>query len=130
MDYMFSLARNDRLEEAIIPELISATIDSTRTGETARGFMEFRYTTPGQLEPRTPRHRQSRGDRRRGQSALCRHLAGAERGRCAASLRNGLLRARRQGGSHQGAPPRPVRRPHLNGYHAGQPVPFVVPLHG
>ena len=31
----------------------------------------------GQLEPRTPRHRQGRGDRRQGQSSLHRHLAQA-----------------------------------------------------
>jgi hypothetical protein len=33
---VFGLARNDRLETAIIPEPITATIDSIRTGKTAR----------------------------------------------------------------------------------------------
>ena len=41
------LARNDRLEKAIVPELITATIDSIRTGKTARRFKDFRYTTLG-----------------------------------------------------------------------------------
>src|SRR5476651_254875 len=31
VDYVFGLARNDRLEQAIIPELISATIESLRS---------------------------------------------------------------------------------------------------
>ena len=74
------------------------------------------------LEPRTPRHRQGRGDRRRGQPALCRHLAQAQRGRRATSLREGLLRARRYGEPHQGMPARPVRRPDVHRDHAGQPA--------
>ena len=45
VDYVFGLARNDRLEKAIVPELITATIDSIRTGKTARCFKDFRYTT-------------------------------------------------------------------------------------
>ena len=45
VDYVFGLARNDRLERAIIPELITATIDSIRTGTTARRFKDFTYTT-------------------------------------------------------------------------------------
>ena len=45
VDYVFGLARNDRLEKAIIPELITATIESIRTGRTARCFKDFSYTT-------------------------------------------------------------------------------------
>ena len=45
VDYVFGLARNDRLEKAIIPELITATIESIRTGRTARCFKDFNYTT-------------------------------------------------------------------------------------
>ena len=45
VDYVFGLARNDRLEKAIIPELITATIESIRTGKTARCFKDFSYTT-------------------------------------------------------------------------------------
>jgi hypothetical protein len=44
VDYVFGLARSDRLEKAIIPELITAMIDSIRTGRTARCFKDFRYT--------------------------------------------------------------------------------------
>jgi len=45
VDYVFGLARNDRLDKAIIPELITATIESIRTGRTARCFKDFSYTT-------------------------------------------------------------------------------------
>ena len=45
VDYVFGLARNDRLEQAIIAELISATIESIRTGKTARCFKDFSYAT-------------------------------------------------------------------------------------
>jgi hypothetical protein len=45
VDYLFGLARNDRLEKAIVPELISATIESIRTGKTARSFKDFTYKT-------------------------------------------------------------------------------------
>jgi hypothetical protein len=44
---VFGLARNDRLEQAIIPELIAATIESIRTGKTARCFKDFSYATLG-----------------------------------------------------------------------------------
>jgi len=45
VDYVFGLARNNRLEEAIIPELITATAESIRTGKTARCFKDFYYAT-------------------------------------------------------------------------------------
>jgi hypothetical protein len=47
VDYVFGLARNDRLEQAIIPELITATIESIRTGKMARCFKDFTYATRG-----------------------------------------------------------------------------------
>lgn len=43
MDFVFGLARNGRLENAIVPELITATLDSIRTGRTARCFKDFTY---------------------------------------------------------------------------------------
>ncbi len=45
VDYVFGLARNDRLEEAINPELITATTETIRTGKTARCFKDFTYAT-------------------------------------------------------------------------------------
>jgi hypothetical protein len=46
-------------------------------------------------------------------------------GEAPASVRNGLLRPRRDGEPDQGVPARPVRRPRLGGNHAGQPTPLV-----
>ena len=45
VDYVFGLARNGRLETAIVPELITATLGSIRTGRTARCFKDFTYAT-------------------------------------------------------------------------------------
>src|SRR6202030_4089612 len=45
VDYVFGLARNDRLEEAIQRELITATIANIRTGKTPRCFKDFTYAT-------------------------------------------------------------------------------------
>jgi len=47
VDYVFGLARNDRLEKAIIPQLITATIESIRTNRSARRFKDFSYATLG-----------------------------------------------------------------------------------
>jgi Transposase DDE domain group 1 len=41
VDYVFGLARNDRLEKA----MISATTETIRTGKTARCFKDFSYAT-------------------------------------------------------------------------------------
>ena len=45
VDYVFGLAGNDRLDQAIIPELITATIESIRTDKPARCFTDFSYRT-------------------------------------------------------------------------------------
>jgi Transposase DDE domain group 1 len=45
VDYVFGLARNERLEQALTSEVIAATIESLRTGRPARCFKDFRYTT-------------------------------------------------------------------------------------
>jgi hypothetical protein len=45
VDYVFGLARNERLEQALTSEVISATIESLRTGRTARCFKDFSYAT-------------------------------------------------------------------------------------
>jgi hypothetical protein len=45
VDYVFGLARNERLEQALTSEVITATIESLRTGRTARCFKDFRYAT-------------------------------------------------------------------------------------
>ncbi len=45
VDYVFGLARNERLEQALTPEVITATIKSLRTGRSARCFKDFSYAT-------------------------------------------------------------------------------------
>ena len=45
VDYVFGLAGNGRLDQAIIPELIAATIESIRTDKPARCFTDFSYRT-------------------------------------------------------------------------------------
>ncbi|HUA55212.1 MAG TPA: IS1380 family transposase [Candidatus Sulfotelmatobacter sp.] len=45
VDYVFGLARNQRLEREIAAELAVARAESERTGRPARRFKEFRYAT-------------------------------------------------------------------------------------
>jgi Transposase DDE domain group 1 len=45
VDYVFGLARNERLEQALTSEVIAATIESLRTGRAARCFKDFSYAT-------------------------------------------------------------------------------------
>jgi Transposase DDE domain group 1 len=45
VDFVFGLAGNARLDEAVIPELITASIESLRTGQPARCFKDFSYAT-------------------------------------------------------------------------------------
>jgi hypothetical protein len=45
VDFLFGLARNERLEEAIKAEMISASLESIRTGRPARCFKDFMWST-------------------------------------------------------------------------------------
>jgi hypothetical protein len=45
VDFLFGLARNERLEAAIRDELITAAVESIRTGKPARRFKDFTYAT-------------------------------------------------------------------------------------
>jgi len=45
VDFLFGLARNERLEAAIKPELILASLDGMRTGRPARRFKDFMWST-------------------------------------------------------------------------------------
>jgi hypothetical protein len=45
VDFLFGLARNERLEQAIKPELMLASLDSLRTGRAARHFKDFMWST-------------------------------------------------------------------------------------
>jgi hypothetical protein len=45
VDFLFGLARNERLEEAIKAELMTAALQSIRTGRPARCFKDFTWST-------------------------------------------------------------------------------------
>ena len=45
MDFLFGLARNERLEQAINAELMLASLDSTSSGRPARRFKDFMWST-------------------------------------------------------------------------------------
>jgi Transposase DDE domain group 1 len=45
VDYLFGLARNERLEAAIAAELVAASVESLQTGKPARRFKDFSYAT-------------------------------------------------------------------------------------
>jgi hypothetical protein len=45
VDYVFGLARNARLEAQIAPDLAQARVEAERTGQTARRFRDFRWST-------------------------------------------------------------------------------------
>jgi len=45
VDFLFGLARNERLEQAIKTELMEASLDSIRTGRPARRFKDFTWST-------------------------------------------------------------------------------------
>jgi hypothetical protein len=45
VDFLFGLARNERLEEAIKAELMTASLESIRTGRPARCFKDFMWST-------------------------------------------------------------------------------------
>ena len=45
VDFMFGLARNERLEPAIKSELMLASLDSIRSGRPARRFRDFMWST-------------------------------------------------------------------------------------
>src|SRR5918995_2655216 len=142
VDYVFGLARNERLVGAIADELAVAAAASLGTGGAAvRRFADFaclaagtglgprsptRRPSAGQLEPHATRGRQGRAAAQGGQSALRRHLAGGQSNRRAHPVRGRLLRPWRDREPDQGAAARPVRRPHLRGDHARQPTQAVV----
>jgi hypothetical protein len=45
VDFLFGLARNERLEAAILTELMGASLDSLRIGRAARRFKDFTWST-------------------------------------------------------------------------------------
>ena len=127
VDYVFGLARNARLEAKVAPELAQAKAAAQASGQPARCFKDFLWST---LDSSAARDRQGGVDARRGQPALRGHLAQAEGDRSTPSLRADLLRPGRDGEPDQRMPDRPLCRSDLERDHAGQPAPAVVRLDG
>ena len=130
VDFLFGLARNERLVAEIATELDLVAAKSRRTGRPERRFKSFMWTTRRDLEPPAPGRRQGRVDEGGSQSALRGHLAAARRVQGQVSLREGLLRPRRDGEPDQGVPARPLCGSHLGRHDAGQPAAPVVLLNG
>ena len=76
VDYVFGLAKNERLVTNIEGELALAAAEHVRTGKATRRFKEFSYQTPRELEPAPPGGGQGRALGERIQSALHRYLLG------------------------------------------------------
>ena len=78
VDFLFGLAKKERLVAEIKPELDLAAAKSQRSGRPERRFKSScgRRAGPG---PPAPGRRQGRVDERRSQSSLCGHLAAARR---------------------------------------------------
>ena len=115
----------------IAAELAEAPPRATATGQPARRFKDFQWTTLDSWSCRAARGRQGRAHRRARpiRASSSPHSAGSAP-TPAALYEDALLRARRDGEPHQGVPARPVRRPHLDGHHARQPAAPVVRLDG
>src|SRR5512144_3164474 len=128
VDYLFGLARNSRLLDAIAIDLAWAQAEHRETGKPARRFKDFFYAT-GDSWSRRPRV-----------IGKAEHLAkGANPRFIVTSLKrkaidaqtlyeqvSGLLCPRRNGEPDQGMPARSVGRPHLDSDNGRQPAAAVV----
>ena len=62
VDYLFGLAKNDRLIAEIAAELAEAAEENRQSGKPARRFKDFQYRTHKSWSRATPRRRQGRMD--------------------------------------------------------------------
>ena len=84
VDYVFGLARNERLQARIKAALSKArALLEAASGKPARVYRDFLWSTKEVLVAQAPGDRQGGMDRRRGQSALRRHLVEGRRLRIA-----------------------------------------------
>ena len=139
VDYVFGLARNARLVAVIEAALAAARAEAEAGGKSARRFTDFRWSTRDSWSRR--RRVIGKAEWTQGEANprfIVTSLAVGERdGRqlyetvyCARGEMEKLLRPGRDGETHQGVPARSVRRSHLGGDDAGQPVAAVVGFGG
>src|SRR5262249_61724979 len=100
VDYLFGLAKNARLVAEIASELTAAEANGKATGQPARRFKEFSWSTRDSWSRQRRVIAKGGMDRRRRQSAFCRHFGEFRRHRPAAPLRGDVLRPRRHGRQH------------------------------
>jgi Transposase DDE domain group 1 len=145
VDYLFGLARNDRLVAEIEGELALAAKESVRTGKPARRFRDFSWCTldswsryrrvvgkaewtGGEANPRFIVTSLKPADviaRPLYETIYCLSTR-----RFTASLRDDLLRPWRHGEPHQGMPARSVRRSYIGDDNARKPAEAVVRVDG
>ena len=129
VDFVFGLQKNDRLVAEIADELVKAEAKSRRTGQPERRFKSFIWTTRTSWS--RSRRVVAKAEWTNGEAnPRFVVLATAQRLQRQASLREGLLRPRRDGEPDQGVPARPLCRPHLGRHDARQPAASVVALDG
>ena len=127
VDYLFGLARNDRLLGAIADELAAAAAEGLAKDGPARRFADFAWRTLDSWS-RTRRVVAKAEDLPKGPNPrfVVTSLAAGEID--ARILYKEVYCARGEVENDQGAAARPVRRPHFGGDHARQPAPPLVRL--
>src|SRR5436190_2611008 len=129
VDYVFGLARNDRLVEEIAVELIQAEEEAARTGKPARRFKDLRWSTRESWSRR--RRVIAKAEWTQGEANPRFIVTSLKPGEVTGRhLRRGLLREGRYGKPHQGDAGRSVRGPDLGRHHAGEPAQAMVRLDG
>ena len=117
VDYVFGVARNERLEKKLAPALQEACRASKKSDQAARVFDDFSWSTKDSWSrrrriiacPLGDAQRQGRVDDAGSQSALHRDFAQGKAVGGTGALRGSLLRPRRHGKPDQGVPARPLR---------------------
>jgi hypothetical protein len=130
VDFLFGLAKNDRLNAMIKNELEQAAAISQRTGKPARRFKQFMWTTRNSWSHRRRVVAKAEWTQGEANPRFVVTLADAGGVQGSISLRENLLRPRRHGKSHQGMPTRSLCRSYLDRHDASQPDALVVCLDG
>ena len=117
VDYVFGLARNERLAAMIEQEFVAARAASETSGQPAHRFKDFQCSTIDSCRRRVI----AKAEWTQGEANPRFIVTSLKRAEAAARhlLREHLLRPRRYGKPHQGMPARSVCRPHLGRHHAG-----------
>ena len=128
VDYVFGLARNERLVAQIARELEAAEREAKERDAAARCFKDFRWAT---LESWSRKRRViAKAEWTKGEADPRFIVTSLARAEARADPLRGHYCERGTRRTHQGMPRRSVRRPHAGSDDARQPVPPMVRLHG